>query len=69
MLVRPQTEPVEDVVDAGTRRERSRDFDKGGAGTEAYVALAVDYYEVANAFPTGAGIDDIYDWVGLWTYR
>ena len=34
-----------------------------------YVALAEDYYEVADTFPTGDNIDGLYDWIGLWTYK
>ena len=57
------------LLRAQLRRAAEIDFEKGGPGTEAYVALAQDYYEVANAFPTGQGVDGIYDWIGLWTYK
>ena len=57
------------LLRAQLRRAAEIDFEKGGPGTEAYVALAEDYYEIATAFPTGDGIDTIYDWIGLWTYK
>ena len=57
------------LLRAQLRRAAEIDFEKGGPGTDAYVALAEDYYEVADAFPTGADIDDVYDWIGRWTYK
>ena len=54
------------VLRAELRRCGAIDFDKGGNGTEAYVLRANDLYEVATAFPTGAGITDVWDWIGLW---
>ena len=57
------------VLRAQLRRAAEIDFEKGGAGTDAYVALAEDYYVVADAFPTGADVDDVYDWIGRWTYK
>ena len=57
------------VLRAQLRRAAEIDFEKGGAGTDAYVALATDYYVVADAFPTGADVDDIYDWTGLMVYK
>ena len=50
------------------RRLAESDFAKGGAGTEAYVVGVPDLYEVASAFPTGNGVDGLYDWIGLWTF-
>ena len=50
------------VLRAQLRRAAEVDFEKGGSGTDAYVALAQDYYEVADAFPTGNNINGIYDW-------
>ena len=55
------------VLRAELRRYGAIDFDKGGSGTEAYILHADDLYEVATAFPTGVGVDDVYDWIGLWT--
>ena len=57
------------LLRAQLRRAAEIDFEKGGPGTEAYVALAQDYYEVASAFPTGNGVDGVFDWIGLWTYK
>ena len=57
------------VLRAQLQRIAELDFDKGGPGTEVYVSLASDYYVVADAFPTGEGIDGIYDWIGKWTIR
>ena len=54
------------VLRAELRRVSAIDFDKGGNGTEAYILRSNDLYEVATAFPSGAGIDDVYDWIGLW---
>ena len=54
------------VLRAELRRCAAIDFDKGGSGTEAYVLRADDLYEVATVFPSGAGVDDVYDWIGLW---
>ena len=54
------------VLRAELRRAGDVDFDKGGNGTEVYVMGVADLYEVATAFPTGAGIDGLYDWLGLW---
>ena len=52
------------VLRAERRRFGAIDFDKGGSGTEAYILHANELYEVATAFPTGADIDDVYDWIG-----
>jgi len=52
------------VLRAELRRFGAIDFDKGGSGTEAYILHANELYEVATAFPTGANIDDVYDWIG-----
>ena len=49
------------------RRFGAIDVDKGGSGTEAYILHADELYEVATAFPTGVNINDVYDWIGLWT--
>lgn len=57
------------LLRAQLRRAAEIDFDKGGTGTEAYVALVADYYEVATSFPSGAGVDDVYDWMGLITNK
>ena len=56
------------VLRAQLRRLAESDFAKGGAGTEAYVVGVPDLYEVASAFPTGNGVDGLYDWIGLWTF-
>ena len=55
------------VLRAELRRFGAIDFDKGGSGTEAYILHANELYEVATAFPTGVNIDDVYDWIGMWT--
>ena len=52
------------VLRAERRRFGAIDFDKGGSGTVAYILHANELYEVATAFPTGADIDDVYDWIG-----
>ena len=57
------------VLRAQLRRLAESDFAKGGAGTEAYVVGVPDLYEVASAFPTGNGVDGLYDWIGLWTFK
>ena len=37
----------------------------GGAAADSFKVQAADTYEVAyGGFPTGAGIDDVYDWMG-----
>ena len=54
------------VLRAELRRAGDVDFAKGGNGTEVYVMGVADFYEVATAFPTGVGIDGLYDWLGLW---
>ena len=55
------------VLRAELRRFGAIDVDKGGSGTEAYILHADELYEVATAFPTGVNINDVYDWIGLWT--
>ena len=45
-------------------RRAARRHRAAGMG-QAYLVSLVDLYEVANAFPTGVGVDHCYDWIGL----
>ena len=57
------------VLRAQLRRIAEAEHAAGGDSASFYVLAAADTYEVATAFPSGAGIDDQYDWMGEVTFK
>ena len=56
------------VLKAQLRQIAEDDFASGCTESSHYVLAPSDTYEVAMDFPTGAGIDDEYDWMSMVTY-
>ena len=67
--IRDDTPRHAGVLRAELRREGEIDFTMGGNGTEVYMMGMADFHEVATALPRGAGVDDEYGWIGLWTSK
>ena len=57
------------VLRAQLRRIAEAEHAAGGEAATFYVLAAADTYEVATDFPTGAGVDNEYDWMGVVTFK